>query len=147
VSSAGPGSSLFCSERMYPSSKTLHCVFCTGDLHSPRRILWGAEIGKNPPSVQYEEVMNSDAGVGEWTKLIVRYFTICPVILTDQCSLNTDSALLMASQSRLRRHRNSLSALHLSEKPIMVVKNLHKQICITQLTLLLLPRWILRFYI
>ena len=32
---------------------------------------WGSDIGANPPVIDYEAVMQSDAGVAEWTSLIV----------------------------------------------------------------------------
>lgn len=38
---------------------------------APKYAFWGAEIAKNPPSVHYDEVMASDAGVGKWTAKIV----------------------------------------------------------------------------
>ena len=37
-------------------------------------MLWGSEIAENPPTVDYNEVMNPDTahvGVGKWTKNIV----------------------------------------------------------------------------
>ncbi|TVY47682.1 Trimethyllysine dioxygenase [Lachnellula occidentalis] len=34
---------------------------------------WAAEIGANPPTVQYDEVMADDKGVGQWTEKIRRY--------------------------------------------------------------------------
>lgn len=35
--------------------------------------MWTKEIGKDPPMVGYEEVMNSEEGVYEWLKRIVRF--------------------------------------------------------------------------
>ncbi|KAI5805553.1 hypothetical protein DFH27DRAFT_551694 [Peziza echinospora] len=40
---------------------------------SPRFKLWGSEIEKAPPEVEYEEVMASDAGVAKWTSKIYTY--------------------------------------------------------------------------
>lgn len=36
-----------------------------------RHQLWGAEIKRDPPTVTYAEVMNSDDGVAKMTDLIV----------------------------------------------------------------------------
>lgn len=34
-------------------------------------VLWDSLIGKSPPTVNYEEVMASETGVGKWTRMIV----------------------------------------------------------------------------
>jgi hypothetical protein len=39
-----------------------------------RKSLWGSEIAKNPPNVDYNEIVNSEAsqdGIAKWTKNIV----------------------------------------------------------------------------
>ncbi|KAG2177139.1 hypothetical protein INT43_007796 [Umbelopsis isabellina] len=43
------------------------------DLTPPKPILWGAEIAKNPPIVQYEEAMNTQAGLAKWLNNIEVY--------------------------------------------------------------------------
>ncbi|KAI9764410.1 MAG: hypothetical protein M1840_008433 [Geoglossum simile] len=48
--------------------------------------LWGSEIGKAPPVVQYEDVMASDKGVAEWT-LKIRTFGFCYV---DGCPVSPE---------------------------------------------------------
>lgn len=54
---------------------------------------WGSEIKKEPPSVPYDEIMASDAGVGKWTSKIVRHYPILIHKITDQSvSVSTDSA-------------------------------------------------------
>ncbi|KAG0640837.1 hypothetical protein HOY80DRAFT_1015246 [Tuber brumale] len=40
---------------------------------SPQFKFWGSEIAEGPPEVGYEAVMESDAGVGEWTRNIRKY--------------------------------------------------------------------------
>lgn len=49
----------------------LQCLFTAvlSDDHS--RVLWGAEIKQNPPTVTYAEVMDSEEGVAKMTSLIV----------------------------------------------------------------------------
>lgn len=37
---------------------------------------WTREIGNDPPTVTYEEVINSEEGVYEWVKRIVRRFLL-----------------------------------------------------------------------
>ena len=48
-----------------------------------RKIYWGSEIKDDPPSIQYDEIMASDKGVGEWTGKLRKYgFCLvdgCPV--------------------------------------------------------------------
>ena len=39
-----------------------------------RYVYWGSEIEANPPSVQYDEIMADDKGVGLWTEKIVREY-------------------------------------------------------------------------
>ncbi|KAK3902834.1 hypothetical protein C8A05DRAFT_43817 [Staphylotrichum tortipilum] len=39
----------------------------------PDRIYWDREIGKNPPTAEYDDVMNSDSGVAAMTSQIVKY--------------------------------------------------------------------------
>ncbi|TVY82095.1 Trimethyllysine dioxygenase [Lachnellula suecica] len=39
----------------------------------PRHVYWGAEIEAEPPSVQYDEIMADDNGVGAWTDKIRKY--------------------------------------------------------------------------
>ncbi|EKG20312.1 Taurine catabolism dioxygenase TauD/TfdA [Macrophomina phaseolina MS6] len=38
-----------------------------------KRKLWGSSIKDDPPVIDYESVMSSDKGVGEWTALIRKY--------------------------------------------------------------------------
>ncbi|KAL7276939.1 hypothetical protein RUND412_000031 [Rhizina undulata] len=40
---------------------------------SPQLKVWGAEIEKNPPEVDYEFVMESERGVAKWTSKIYQY--------------------------------------------------------------------------
>jgi trimethyllysine dioxygenase len=40
---------------------------------SPQFKFWGSEIAEGLPEVEYEAVMESDAGVGEWTRKIRKY--------------------------------------------------------------------------
>lgn len=42
-----------------------------GTKYYSRFKFWGSEIAEGPPEVEYEDVMGSDAGVGEWTRKIV----------------------------------------------------------------------------
>ncbi|KFY35310.1 hypothetical protein V494_06029 [Pseudogymnoascus sp. VKM F-4513 (FW-928)] len=37
---------------------------------APKYSFWGAEVAKSPPTVHYDEIMASDAGVGKWTAKI-----------------------------------------------------------------------------
>ncbi|TGO62789.1 hypothetical protein BCON_0017g00300 [Botryotinia convoluta] len=43
------------------------------DPDSHEVVLWDSLIGKNPPTVNYEEVMASETGVGKWTRMIHNY--------------------------------------------------------------------------
>ncbi|CAM0135485.1 hypothetical protein VKS41_005130 [Umbelopsis sp. WA50703] len=43
------------------------------DLTPPKPVLWGAEIAKNPPVVQYEEAMSTQAGLAKWLNNIEVY--------------------------------------------------------------------------
>jgi len=36
-----------------------------------RHLYWGSEIEAEPPSVQYDDIMADDTGVGLWTEKIV----------------------------------------------------------------------------
>lgn len=46
-------------------------AFVSIPAHFCRHQLWGAEIKRDPPTVTYAEVMNSDDGVAKMTDLIV----------------------------------------------------------------------------
>ncbi|PQE12907.1 trimethyllysine dioxygenase protein [Rutstroemia sp. NJR-2017a BBW] len=57
------------------------------------RILWTADsIKENPPSVQYDEVMANDAGVGRWIRMI-REFGFCFVDGVPVCPHKTQELL------------------------------------------------------
>ncbi|KAM0178890.1 hypothetical protein ACHAPF_003230 [Botrytis cinerea] len=43
------------------------------DPDSHEVVLWDSLIGKSPPTVNYEEVMASETGVGKWTRMIHNY--------------------------------------------------------------------------
>lgn len=43
------------------------------DPDSHEVVLWDSIIGKHPPTVNYDEVMASDTGVGKWTRMIHNY--------------------------------------------------------------------------
>lgn len=45
--------------------------FTRGYLTCHSRKHWGSEIKDAPPSIHYDEIMASDAGVGIWTSKIV----------------------------------------------------------------------------
>ncbi|KAB8296989.1 hypothetical protein EYC80_002391 [Monilinia laxa] len=36
-------------------------------------VLWDSSIGENPPTINYDEVMANDTGVGKWTRMIHNY--------------------------------------------------------------------------
>lgn len=64
-----------CRDTYRPSMRTdlPHKTGCLAK-QAQRFKLWGSEIAENTPEVNYESVMESDAGVAEWTRKIVRIY-------------------------------------------------------------------------
>lgn len=58
-------------------SQSLQCILIISQSDNRRKSLWGAEIAENPPTVDYNEIVNKETShkaIGKWTKNIVSDF-------------------------------------------------------------------------
>lgn len=98
------------------------------DFASSRKILWGAEVGRLPPTVTYDEVMGSEKGVWEWLKLIVSHnHRLCFLriiglrLILDWLRICTASRSSKVCLPLQKRQRRLSGGLHSFGKRIMEV--------------------------